>query len=162
MYVTTGTKTAWSKYVQQFGKSPGVEIDMRLKEMPNEMRTRIVAAAESFSEQVKRILEAEPDADKPTLDADTIAGHAIDEINRTKETPRSPIPTDAKAEPSLDRETRLRMIAEAVSGMTYRDWCQTSQKVHQMFTTPVNVARNSTVIDRPLDEIADIIVKQEW
>ena len=162
MYVTTGTKTAWSKYVQQFGKSPGVEIDMRLKEMPNEMRTRIVAAAESFSEQVKRILEAEPDADKPTLDADTIAGHAIDEINRTKETPRSPIPTDAKAEPSLDRETRLRMIAEAVSGMSHKEWNDASHKISRLFSYPATVASNRAVIDRTTDEIADIIVKQEW
>lgn len=98
--------------------------------------------------------KAEPDA----------AQCAIDENQPpTKETPRLPIPTDAdEPEAALDHETRLRMIAEAVSGMTYRDWCQTSQKVHQMFTTSVNAVRNRTVIDRPPDEIADIIVKQEW
>lgn len=66
--------------MRQCGKSLGVEIDMKLKEMPDEMRERIVAAAEGFSEQVKRILEGEE------LDADAIAEHAVEEANRrTKE-----------------------------------------------------------------------------
>ena len=97
--------------------------------------------------------KAEPDA----------AQCAIDEINRrTKEAPRSPIPTDAKAEPSLDRETRLRMIAEAVSGMSHKEWNDASHKISRLFSYPATVASNRAVIDRTTDEIADIIVKQEW
>ena len=97
--------------------------------------------------------KAEPDA----------AQCAIDEINRrTEEMPRSPIPTDAKAEPSLDRETRLRMIAEAVSGMSYKEWNDAKRKIDRLFFYPANAAANNAVIDRATEEIADIIVKQEW
>lgn len=58
---------------------------------------------------------------------------------------------------TLDRETRLRMIAEAVDGMTRKDWQDASHKISRLFNYPATVAGNRVTIGRTADEIMNTL-----
>lgn len=62
---------------------------------------------------------------------------------------------------TLDCETRLRMIAEAVDGMTRKDWQDASHKISRLFDYPATVAGNRVTIGRTADEIMNTL-KQDF
>ena len=62
-----------------------------------------------------------------------------------------------KAEQSLDRDQRLRMIAQAVDGMSFLDWKKARHQIDRMFGYQATVASNRVIISKTLEEIADTI-----
>ena len=66
----------------------------------------------------------------------------------------------SESEP-IDREKRLRTIAEAVSGLTLKDWNDAKEKIDRLFSYPANAARNRVTIGKTPDEIADTL-RKDW
>lgn len=66
----------------------------------------------------------------------------------------------SESEP-IDREQRLRIIVEAVSGLTLKDWNDAKEKIDRLFSYPANAARNRVTIGKTPDEIADTL-RKDW
>lgn len=66
----------------------------------------------------------------------------------------------SESEP-IDREKYLRMIAEAVSGLTRKDWNDAKEKIDRLFSYPANAASNRVTIGKTPEEIMDTLGK-DW